>query len=1175
MQHFRAHKDACTAVKRAVDAAAHAKEDLLAVEGVDIFRVGRFWGMYETRPYMLSLASQIEALERMGTDASLRVAIDVLFECLRLNRRDNMGLRDIAPGIFLRLNEDQHAYDFLRWWAQDRPTYDWENAALPYLDIRGADATESPESANFIGPFGGPSLLHLVALVLVKLRVRDSIEARGCFRVFLAGTMRERSPLSLLGGQTPALRLIQAFSAPPPSAVPLGALQRQDNSDKAIATNEAMVAQLDVQLTNSIVQVIELSVTCKTVRPMNRAQERWHRLRCLVRCISQFALLGANQSSAGELPPFEPQSWHRHKLERFQQAYEKEYVVSQEHRTDVDLKLLMEIVQSVHAFSHASYTSKLCTDGLPDIRDLTGMPLDFCRHMHVASLHDGQVVYHQGDAVDGAAGGYLILQGVVSTYKNSAYESDVPYPVWHQATFPNDDVHFGTCVHTATTGDVFGETAAIVLYHADVVQVLAQHDRVDPPRKPGDELAHLMTLLAVPPLARSPGTWHSTNTTCVNHRRLAAAVRDVAKALRQCDASLFFRQLGHYAVDVIAQEAMIRVIDAGTIVLQQDQSYVRTTRPAAHDTSSLDATAFHPAEILPGTVSAALLCIPGRLVAPLVQKVDDSLLYNPRQVLDQATKPKSDTHNTFKLANFLSTTATFAALPHRTLVRVLESMQVVDVPFNHLLWDQGERLGNGVVVVLSGTVLVVQSGRTQSDPSGRLVLHVGRTANTVTLMNSHDQVRTYGPGDCIGSMRLDDTDNGTSIKQDTAMTLSDCKVAIVQLSASNSKDDLDPMKAIQALSKEKPRTPRAREHWKLVIHYIVKNRSQRSHWPCVIEFARQKRIRLVMDIVKHVPVFQAMDVALRMRICERTLFQTLAPNYVGSYNSPCLDRISTAHHTTSRAVHDKGKPVERFFVVVSGSVDLIHVTSSGPMEPSALASITDTNDSALVKIRTVHEGEWFGEYEIVAQLQHRQILAVTTSEGAHVVGVYKGEFLMSWPTLAKMNDRLAFLRQHGLIRDGAVCQSDALGALEDDRLCSIWYGIRKLRFRCNDGTHFTGIYTVVVPTRSSGAKVVDAIYLIEEGECVVQSQATLVRAVKEARYQATSPAMALDSQTALVVTNRSHEKDVQLDVQVARLTRGNILYCEDTTWKPRTSVIASSQLVQALVLTYPSHSSTV
>ncbi|ETW01117.1 hypothetical protein, variant 1 [Aphanomyces invadans] len=1318
---------------------------------------------------------------------------------------------------------------------------------------------------------------------------------------------------------------------------------------------------------------------------MNRAQERWHRLRCLVRCISQFALLGANQSSAGELPPFEPQSWHRHKLERFQQAYEKD----QEHRTDVDLKLLMEIVQSVHAFSHASYTSKLY----------------FCRHMHVASLHDGQVVYHQGDAVDGAAGGYLILQGVVSTYKNSAYESDVPYPVWHQATFPNDDVHFGTCVHTATTGDVFGEaalsgsmrrqttvlaqssakvavlsqndyrrvlmyndvtwtpqqclytietephnrtprqvrdlsdflvhfhffrslprdvvealghrlrhrtfkahevlsrqgdldpplvivvagkvqlfmqdsaeestcrllgpqptaptsgtttkksganaamaladkqeydpalgwcvgelgggecfgeqamasrgaqsatlrsaytTAAIVLYHADVVQVLAQHDRVDPPRKPGDELAHLMTLLAVPPLARSP-----------------AAVRDVAKALRQCDASLFFRQLGHYAVDVIAQEAMIRVIDAGTIVLQQDQScnsmYVilngsvnihrLTVRRKQRRQSSLirmalhqhnhhaDDTVSHDGEmplaslggeifdncgqylssmgvggafghvpiltnshsqssyvvarnLTKGTVSAALLCIPGRLVAPLVQKLDDSLLYNPRQVLDQATKPKSDTHNTFKLANFLSTTATFAALPHRTLVRVLESMQVVDVPFNHLLWDQGERLGNGVVVVLSGTVLVVQSGHRPPalvDPilkvpeSGRLVLHVGRTANTVTLMNSHDQVRTYGPGDCIGSMRLDDTDNGTSIKQDTAMTLSDCKVAIVQwprvyapqppvaklchdllglrathlkrqleqqelggpplgpssddmhaatghllsaiewkdkfpvrvqgsiaavfafatysaremifsegdqaqalyiivsghvniwirrrsrshsqgparkdvvgrrgwqegrLSASNSKDDLDPMKAIQALSKEKPRTPthierlltsrrvaesdsssgralgelearlgpgdvlsekalfhpgirhrvtaeaatevtalvlprtryehlllhgptipstaivvarnsseRAREHWKLVIHYIVKNRSQRSHWPCVIEFARQKRIRLVMDIVKHVPVFQAMDVALRMRICERTLFQTLAPNYV---------------------VHDKGKPVERFFVVVSGSVDLIHVTSSGPMEPSALASITDTNDSALVKIRTVHEGEWFGEYEIVAQLQHRQILAVTTSEGAHVVGVYKGEFLMSWPTLAKMNDRLAFLRQ-----------SDALGALEDDRLCSIWYGIRKLRFRCND---------VVVPTRSSGAKVVDAIYLIEEGECVVQSQATLVRAVKEAR---------------------SHEKDVQLDVQVARLTRGNILYCEDTTWKPRTSVIASSQLVQALVLTYPSHSSTI
>ncbi|ETV87974.1 hypothetical protein, variant 1 [Aphanomyces astaci] len=1338
---------------------------------------------------------------------------------------------------------------------------------------------------------------------------------------------------------------------------------------------------------------------------MNRAQVRWHRLKCLVRCIGQFAL-AANQRSAGEVTLFEPQSWHRHKLERFQHAYNKD----QEHRSDVDLKLLMEVVQSMHVFAHASYTSKLY----------------FCRHMQVVVLHDGQVVYHQGDPIDGASGVYVVLEGIVSSYKNAAYDySDKAYPAWHQATYPSEDVQFGTCETTATTGDTFGNTAvngclcrdttilaqssakvamlsqsdyrrilahnndtmwtprhclyaietepphrtprqvrdliefllhfqyfrslprdavealchrlrhrtfkahevlsrqgdpdvplvicvagkvllyvqdsveesrcrllgpqnasapassgtitkkfgtnaasalidkleydpglgwcvgelgdgesfgeqavasggvqsatlraaytttAIVLNIADVEQIVAQYDSVDLPKKSDEVVAHLTALLATAPRVRTAGM-----------------VRDIAKALWRCDAGLFFQQLGQYALETMAQEAAVRVVDAGTIVLQQDHTceymYIvlngsinihrltarrkqrrrssiihmelhqhklpddshpptphGTTRDGADTSASLGTETFDKCgqflsslgvggafghvpiltnshsqssyvvarNLAKGTLTAMLLCVPARFVAALLQRYDDSLLYNPRQVLDQATKPKHDRQNALKFANFLCTKTAFAAMPQRTLHRVLESMQVVDIPFNHLLWDQGERLGHGVVVVLAGSILLVRSGHrptlvdqvpkpADAGTHPRLVLHVGRTANTVTLMHSHDQVHSCGPGDCIGSMRIDDSENNTIVTTDTAMTLTDCKVAIIQwprvyvaepyvaklcndlldlhathlkrqqeqpqqvplegespplaapatsddvhaaignllsaiewkdkfpvrvqgciaelftfavyssndiifnqgdqtqalyiilaghvnvwihrhrrpqsqghvfarkdamsrrggwqdgrVSTSNVKNELDPMKAIQALSK-RPRTPtsikrslstrrgaesgtsvainhplgdiearlgpgdvlseqalfhpgiqhrvsavaatdvtvlvlprsqydhvlahgrtvpssativvarnsseRARDHWKLVIHYIIKNRSQRSHWPCVIEFARQKRIRLVMDIIKNVPVFQAMDVELRVRICERTLFQTLAPNVV---------------------VFDKGKPVERFFVVVRGTVDLVHVTS--PTTTDAATSSSDASDSWL-KIRTVRANEWFGEYEILAHEPNRQILAMTTAEGAHVVAVYKGEFIVSWPTLQKWTDRLAFLRQ-----------SDALGALEDDRFCSVWYGLRKLRFRRND---------VVVPERSSANKLADAIYWIDEGECVVHQSTTLVRAIKE---------------------SRSHEKDVELDVQVATLTRGNVLYCDDSTWMPRTCVIASSYVMQAFVLTYPSHPTTL
>ncbi|RHZ20207.1 hypothetical protein DYB37_003819 [Aphanomyces astaci] len=1002
---------------------------------------------------------------------------------------------------------------------------------------------------------------------------------------------------------------------------------------------------------------------------MNRAQVRWHRLKCLVRCIGQFAL-AANQRSAGEVTLFEPQSWHRHKLERFQHAYNKEYVV--------------------------------------------------------VVLHDGQVIYHQGDPIDGASGVYVVLEGIVSSYKNAAYDySDKAYPAWHQATYPSEDVQFGTCETTATTGDTFGNVhqslfsrglTIIVLRHRTFKahEVLSRQGDPDIPLVivvagkvllyVQDSVEESRCRLLGPQNASAPassgtitkksGTNAASALTgkveydpglgwcvgelgdgeCFGEQAVASGgvqsatlrmVRDIAKALRRCDAGLFFQQFGQYALETMAQEAAVRVVDAGTIVLQQDHTceymYIvlngsinihrltarrkqrrqssiihmelhqhklpddshpptphGTTRDGADTSASLGTEIFDKCgqflsslgvggafghvpiltnshsqssyvvarNLAKGTLTAMLLCVPARFVAALLQRYDDSLLYNPRQVLDQATKPKHDRQNALKFANFLCTKTAFAAMPQRTLHCVLESMQVVDIPFNHLLWDQGERLGHGVVVVLAGSVLLVRSGRTHP----RLVLHVGRTANTVTLMHSHDQVHSCGPGDCIGSMRIDDSENNTIVTTDTAMTLTDCKVAIIQwprvyvvepyvaklcndllaLHATHLKRQQEQLQQVPLEGESPPLTApatsddvhaaignllsaiewkdrfpvrvqgciaelftfavyssndistkstsikrslstrrgaesgasvainhplgdiearlgpgdvlseqalRARDHWKLVIHYIIKNRSQRSHWPCVIEFARQKRIRLVMDIVKNVPVFQAMDVELRVRICERTLFQTLAPNV--------------------------GKPVERFFVVVRGTVDLVHVTS--PTTTDAATSSSDASDSWL-KIRTVRAGEWFGEYEILAHEPNRQILAMTTAEGAHVVAVYKGEFIVSWPTLQKWTDRLAFLRQ-----------------------------------------------VLVVPERSSANKMADAIYWIDEGECVVHQATTLVRAIKE---------------------SRSHEKDVELDVQVATLTRGNVLYCDDSTWMPRTCVIASSYVMQAFVLTYPSHPTT-
>ncbi|OQR97051.1 hypothetical protein ACHHYP_12708 [Achlya hypogyna] len=289
---------------------------------------------------------------------------------------------------------------------------------------------------------------------------------------------------------------------------------------------------------------------------------------------------------------------------------------------------------------------------------------------------------------------------------------------------------------------------------------------------------------------------------------------------------------------------------------------------------------------------------------------------------------------------------------------------------------------------------------------------------------------------------------------------------------------------------------RARDHWKLIAHFILKRRAQRSQWPSVIEFARQKRIRLVMEIVQGVACFKVMPPALRQQICERTLFQTYAAN---AY------------------VFCKGKPSERFYVVVSGTVDLVQ---------SSVGAVTDDSAevSGYVKVCSLSDGDTFGEFELLAGDKLRQISAVTP-HGVRLVAVNKAEFMQSWPGLARMHNRLNFLQT-----------LDAFKELDKDRVCSMWYGLVTREYRRTQ---------VIVPFATG--KVAETLYIIENGECVVERQINLHRSIQEKTWQ---------------------EPDIHVDAQVATLSRGNVLLCEEATWKALT-MVASTRDATLLVLSYP------
>lgn len=118
----------------------------------------------------------VEALLKIKTYAAVEAAQGHVMDILRLCRSDNMGVRDLAPALDLRLGKDQECYDFCKWWATtgQEDSYDSGNLDSPYLDVKDADAFE-PLPENLIGEW--PSLSHSVAITLLKIRLLIDLRA--------------------------------------------------------------------------------------------------------------------------------------------------------------------------------------------------------------------------------------------------------------------------------------------------------------------------------------------------------------------------------------------------------------------------------------------------------------------------------------------------------------------------------------------------------------------------------------------------------------------------------------------------------------------------------------------------------------------------------------------------------------------------------------------------------------------------------------------------------------------------------------------------------------------------------------------------------------------------------------------------------------------------------------
>ncbi|KAK4194884.1 hypothetical protein QBC40DRAFT_237676 [Triangularia verruculosa] len=169
LSHRPEHKTACNEIKKTREE-LEREEALLRAKPDDMFNngVGHFWGITDTRDYMRARHAAADALLQVDTRAAVEKALEHFLDMLRLCRSDNLGVRDIIPGLFLRLGREQECYDFLKWWATADPdgTYNWGDTTLPHLDIHGADVFEPIDMFS-----EDTSLCHLSMLTLLKLRL--------------------------------------------------------------------------------------------------------------------------------------------------------------------------------------------------------------------------------------------------------------------------------------------------------------------------------------------------------------------------------------------------------------------------------------------------------------------------------------------------------------------------------------------------------------------------------------------------------------------------------------------------------------------------------------------------------------------------------------------------------------------------------------------------------------------------------------------------------------------------------------------------------------------------------------------------------------------------------------------------------------------------------------------
>ena len=186
------HKKACDAVRHAravFEREAQAVRDSAEEDDDNAF---------DNRPYISAQFRLADALLlNFGAvdpkQEAVGAALNHLVDLLASARADPFYLRNVIPALYATLGMDQHAYDFMKWWAgwsaEELFDVDWNDPSVPYLDVRDADILEPLPDAWVKAPSRRLELSHPVIVMLLKMRVLLDLVDMQNARRFLRGRL--------------------------------------------------------------------------------------------------------------------------------------------------------------------------------------------------------------------------------------------------------------------------------------------------------------------------------------------------------------------------------------------------------------------------------------------------------------------------------------------------------------------------------------------------------------------------------------------------------------------------------------------------------------------------------------------------------------------------------------------------------------------------------------------------------------------------------------------------------------------------------------------------------------------------------------------------------------------------------------------------------------------------